>query len=180
MITTSFFFMKIMQIVFVLFFKKLFLFAARQLGQCYISFWDCTFLLLPLCVTHQTTICHIMMIISSHSDEHSSSHFVRRFVTLQKETKIRAFTRYSEQGSRVVAHHLSVPNFYRRASWRTAGRNPCASTCRSATGPRRRCAAKARSCSGLWSREPVNPSSPVRWQIYFELPCVKECGLYAI
>ncbi len=56
--------------------KKIFVFcfcfAARQLGQCYKSFFETVFPLLLVCfVTLQTTFCHI----SSHSDQH--------FVTLQ-------------------------------------------------------------------------------------------------
>ena len=142
--TTTSFIIEVMQFVFLLlYFKKncfLFLFAARQLGQCYRYRFETVF---------------VFASSSSHLRRHLRHTLNDIFVTfrstsrhISKETKKRAFTRYSEQGSRVVAHHLSVPNFYRRASWRTAGRSPYASTCRSATAPRRRCAATVRSCSG--------------------------------
>ena len=155
--TSSFIDIEVMQFVFLLYFKKncFFVFvccsAARPMLS--LSIWDCfcfCFVIVTYLLRH--TLNDIFVTFRS-SSRHTS-----------KETKKRAFTRYSEQGSRVVAHHLSVPNFYRRASWRTAGRSPYASTCRSATAPRRRCAETARSCSGWWSREPVNPNSPVTWR----------------
>ena len=55
---------------------------------------------------------------------------------------------------------LSVSGFCRPASWRTEGRSLGASGCRSAAGPRRRCAETGRSCCGWWSHEPWSPGSP--------------------